>query len=402
MQISDNSTPQTLATSAKNSKLSKTPKNSKPSKVKITKASKVKITKATEEQIKKAPKITIDSETESEEEEKKDEDEEQEQFLEPSDDWDYCDFENRYREILFYYKSLKEENQGANEEIKDLRNRLKDSKEEIESIEEQRDEARQKALELLEICKYKDDEITSLKFQLERASADALKLNTAVINLEKEIKILKDNEDDEETREGQIEMYKIALRNLKRKYRQEQDDNQELIKERDDLQFKNDTLQLTIDNLNTELKDLKIYSNDNEENFFKVNEENKELQDTITGLELEKEIICKQNEELSEKVKYFRQETLNQAKRRMDVIAGFEGEIRELKIAFREKSDIIADMDYQLRFYLLTSKEIHSEINFDFRQLIIKLEHHMLEKFMYRDRSEKLTKELEELKKSKL
>jgi len=228
-----------------NTKLSKTPKNSKPSKTpKNSKPSKVKITKATEEQIKKAPKIIIDSDTESEEEEEtKSEEEDEEQFPEPTDDWDYCDFENRYRELLFYYKSLKEENEGAHQEINGLKDRLKD----------------------------------------------------------------------------------------------EENDNQQLIEERDDLKNELDLLKLTNENLNNEIKDIKIYANDNEENFFKVNEENKELQDTITGLELEKEIICKQNEELSEKVKYFRQETLNQVGKRKKETDEKDKIIQELK---RKLSDV--------------------------------------------------------------
>jgi len=261
MQISDNSKHQTLVTSAKNTKLSKTPKNSKPSKVKIT--------KATEEQIKKAPQITIDSDTESEEDEP--------HYLEEViNNFTEIDYESKYRETLFNYNALKEEHQGAKEEI------------------------------------------NGLKFRLEHANTDALKLNNTVINLQKE---------NEELKERNNHLMG-TIRNIKRKYHQERDDNQDLIEERDDLKNELDLLKLTNENLNNELKDLKIYSNDNEENFFKVNEENKELEDTITGLQLEKEIICKQNEELSEKVKYFRQETLNQAGKRIKIEKELEDEKR--------------------------------------------------------------------------
>jgi len=222
--------------------------------------SKVKITKATEEQIKKAPQITIDSDTESEEDEP--------HYLEEViNNFTEIDFESKYRETLFNYNALKEEHQGAKEEI------------------------------------------NGLKFRLGQATADALKLNNTVINLQKE-------NDEKKKRNNHLMR---TIKNIKRKYHQEQDDNQDLIEERDDLKNELDLLKLTNENLNNELKDLKIYSNDNEENFFKVNEENKELEDTITGLQLEKEIICKQNEELSEKVKYFRQETLNQAGKRIKI-----------------------------------------------------------------------------------
>jgi chromosome segregation ATPase len=273
MQTSDNSNSQTLALSAKNSKPSKTLKNSQPSKVKIT--------KATKEQIKKAPKIIIDSDTEDDIGNNSDED----HFIEPSDDWTSADFEINYRKLLFFHNALKEENQGANEEIH------------------------------------------GLKFRLEQATADALKLNTANIAQDDKIDNL------------EIDLIFIKKENnkLRRKLKDEENDNQQLIEERDGLQNELELLKLTNENLNNEIKDLKIYSNDNEENFFRVNEENKELQDTITGLQLEKEIICKQNEELSEKVKYFRQETLNQAGKRTKETTEKDKIIEELK---RKLSDV--------------------------------------------------------------
>jgi chromosome segregation ATPase len=316
-----------------------------------SKLSKVKITKATEEQIKKVPQITIDSDTEDDIGNNSDED----HFIEPSDDWTSADFEINYRKLLFFHNALKEEHQGAHEEINGLKKQLADAREEVKQFkgfseyafntcQEERENVLKMKNEKTEVIREKITIINSLKFQLQKATADALKLNDTVKNLQEEIKILKDNEDDEETRQERINHLERTVKNIKRKYDQEQDDNQELIKERDNLQFKNDGLQLTIDNLNTELKDLKIYADDNEKNFFKISEENKELEDTITGLQLEKEIICKQNEELSEKVKYFRQETLNQAGKRTKL----EKELKDLKIAFSEKMKICKCCDNKI------------------------------------------------------
>lgn len=326
------------------SKLSKTPQNSQPSKVKIT--------KATEEQIKKAPKISIDSDDDSEDEP---------HYLEEViNNFDNIDFESKYRELLFYHNSLKEENQGANEEI------------------------------------------TSLKFRLGQATADALKLNKTVSDLT-------NHNEDAEIRISHLER---TIKNIKRKYNQEQDDNQQLIQERDearekahdlfeisqgkdkeitDIQFKNETLQLTNDNLNTELKDLKIYADDCERNFSNLDNENtkilsesedlkenakadaetiKELEDTITGLQLEKEIICKQNEEISEKLKYFRQETLTQAGKRIHLVKEIQDinkENKDLKEKIQElenhneKLTDSLDLEYRKSFYGGSEKTEHEE-----------------------------------------
>jgi len=288
---------------------------------KLSKTPKVQITKATEEQIKKAPQITIDSDTESEP-----------HYLEEViNNFIDIDFESKYRETLFNYNALKEEHQGAKEEINGLKDRLKDSKEEIESIEEQRDEARQKALELFEIAKRKDEEIQQFKGFSEYA------FNTCQEERENVLKM--ENEKTEVIREKItiINSLKFQLQKATADALKLNDTVKNLQKERDNLRFKNDGLQLTNDNLNTELKDLKIYADDNEKNFFKISEENKELEDTITGLELEKEIICKQNEELSEKVKYFRQETLNQVGKRKKETDEKDKIIQELK---RKLSDV--------------------------------------------------------------
>jgi chromosome segregation ATPase len=294
MQTSDNSNSQTLALSAKNSKPSKTLKNSQPSKVKIT--------KATKEQIKKAPKIIIDSDTEDDIGNNSDED----HFIEPSDDWTSADFEINYRKLLFFHNALKEEHQGAHEEINGLKKQLADAREEVKQFkgfseyafntcQEERENVLKMKNEKTEVIREKITIINSLKFQLQKATADALKLNDTVKNLQEEIKILKDNEDDEETRQERINHLERTVKNIKRKYDQEQDDNQELIKERDNLQFKNDGLQLTIDNLNTELKDLKIYADDNERNFFKIKEENQELENRIEKLEYNLDIEYKKS-----------------------------------------------------------------------------------------------------------
>jgi chromosome segregation ATPase len=363
MQISDNSNPQTLATSAKTSKLSKTPKNSKPSKTtkKIIKIQidtskcdethcnnlidecncKIRTTSCDECEKKlincicngcpiECPRCNkkvegcncthYESDSESEEEEINDEDEEQ--FLEPDDDWDYCDFENRYRELLFYYKSLKEENQGAHEEI------------------------------------------NGLKFRLEQATADALKLNTANIAQDDKIDNL----------EIDLIFSKKEINKLKRKLKNEEKDNQQLIEERDQLLEKRDDLQnelelsqLTNENLNNEIKDLKIYSNDNEENFFKVNEENKELQDTITGLQLEKEIICKQNEDLNEKLRNLRENhnrwtatRINNSKDQEKKIEDLEDKNQELKNRI-EKLEYNLDIEYKKSFYGGSEKTLNLE-----------------------------------------
>jgi len=379
-------------------------------------------------------------------------DSDEDHFIEPTDDWTYAEFEINYRKLLFYHNSLKEENQGAHEEINGLKIQLTD--------------AREKALDLLEIAKKKDEEIISLKFQLEKATADALSLNTANIAQDDKIDNL------------EIDLIFIKKENnkLKRKLKDEENDNQQIIEERDDLKNELDLLKLTNENLNTEIKDLKIYANDNEENFFRVNKEYKELddentkilseledakqnaeadaemikelEDTITCLQLEKEIICKQNEELSEKVKYFRQETLNQVgkrkketdekdkiiqelKRKLSDVdiercnykselgcirrdfkeittlkENFERELNDIKKELsdlqQENAEDAKDRKFILSFYLLTSEEMDKKKEYTFKDLIIKLEHHILSKFMYKDRSEKLEKELEELKKSKL
>jgi hypothetical protein len=296
-----------LSKTTKNSKASKTPKNSKPSKVKIT--------KATEEQIKNAPKIIIDSDDESEEE-KEEIKEDEDEFLEPSDDWNYCDFENKYRELLFYYKSLKEENQGA--------------KEEINGIKEQRDEARQKVLEIFEICKNKDDEIKhikslsdyaynriqeerengkkiadekhetiiekiqeihSLKFQLEQAKNDALRLNNSLVEIQKEAEEIKKLQDKKEILEDIIDDREIDIiflkkenNRLKLKLQNEESDNQNLIEERDELQER--------------LEEMTLFRDDYERNYFKLLDENRQLEKQKEKLYSESMKIKEENQEL--------------------------------------------------------------------------------------------------------
>ena len=341
-QNTQNSKLSTLAPSAKNSKLSNSTKKV--------------ITKAT----KKAPQIVIDT----------DSDNEPHYLEEVVNNWTETDFESKYREILFKYNSLDEEHSGAKQEI------------------------------------------DGLKFQLGDARKNCLKFNDLITKQETEIKQLKERDEDAENRISHLER---TIKNLKRRYQQEKDDNQQLIEERDearektldlfeicqrkdkeitDLQFKNETHQLTIDNLNTELKDLKIYADDNEKNFFKLNEENKflksqceaiakdyakeseengdliqrneelisqldyqlqksfyggsekteheekikrlenlikEKDDSIIGLQLEKEIICKQNEDLSEKIQNLRDNHNRQSARSVNNLKDHEEEIKNLK-----------------------------------------------------------------------
>jgi hypothetical protein len=275
-----NSSPVVL--SSDSSKLLKTLKNSKPSKVKIT--------KATEEQIKNTKKIIIDSDTEDEKEDKP-------HYLEEViNNFVDIDFESKYRELLFNHNSLKEEYQGA--------------KEEIESIEEQRDEARQKVLEIFEICKNKDDEIEhikslsdyaynriqeerengkkisdekqetirekiqeihSLKFQLEQAKADALRLNNSLVEIQKEAEEIKKLQDKKEILEDIIDDREIDIiflkkekNRLKLKLQNEESDNQNLIEERDELQER--------------LEEMTLFRDDYEKNFFNLLDKNRELE----------------------------------------------------------------------------------------------------------------------------
>ena len=206
-------------------KMPRTVKNSQTSQAsKLSKTPKVQITKATEEQIKKSHQITIDSDTEDDIGNESDED----HFIEPSDDWTSAEFEINYRKILFFHNALKEVHSGAMQEI------------------------------------------DGLKFQLGDARKNCLKFNDLVTKQEEEIKQLKDHNEDAEKRISHLER---TIKNNKRRLEQEQDDNQDLIKERDHIQFDYDVLKLTNERLETELKDLKIYADDNEKNFFNINKE---------------------------------------------------------------------------------------------------------------------------------
>jgi chromosome segregation ATPase len=207
-------------------------------------------------------------------------------------------------------------------------------------------------------------EINGLKFRLEQATADALKLNTANIAQDDKIDNL----------EIELIFSKKEINKLKRKLKNEENDNQQLIEERDqllekrdDLQNELELLQLTNENLNTEIKDLKIYSNDNEENFFRVNEENKELQDNITGLELEKEIICKQNDDLNEKLRNLRENhnrwtatRINNSKDQEKKIEDLEDKNQELKNSI-EKLEYNLDIEYKKSFYGGSEKTLNLE-----------------------------------------
>ena len=97
-------------------------------------------------------------------------------------------------------------------------------------------------------------------------------------------------------------------------------------------------LKREIENLNNNYQNMaKDYAKCDEENgdlLKKIQDQKDELTElnhTITGLELEKEIIIKQNEENTEKLNYFRQETLNQAGKRIKIETDLNGKIKKLE-----------------------------------------------------------------------
>jgi len=289
----------------KNSQTSQTSQTSQASK--LSKPHKVQITKATEEQIKKSHQITIDSDTEDDIGNVSDED----HFIEPSDDWTSAEFEINYRKILFFHNALKEEHQGAKEEI------------------------------------------NGLKFRLGQATADALKLNKTVSDLT-------NHNEDAENRISHLER---TIKNLKRRYQQEQDDNQDLIKERDDLQFSYDVLKLTNENLETEVKDLKVYADDNEKNFFNIDKELEEQKREtkirkmfFDGIASEKEEILK---EISKALK------LNYSG--ISLNKGHSDYIDEFKDAINKLNNKIDELNYELdiqlqkSFYGVSEKSEHKE-----------------------------------------